>query len=71
MKKESDERKKSELSDDDDNENRDEGDNKGNSDDRQEKKQEIRISNINESGSIITKNRGASIHSLVIAGQIE
>ena len=71
MKKASDERKKSELSDDDENESRDDGDNKSNSDDRQEKKQEIRISNINESGSIITKSRGASIHSLVIAGQIE
>ena len=43
----------------------------GDGKDSQEKKQEIQISNINESGSIITKNKAASIHSIVIAGQIE
>ncbi len=36
-----------------------------------EKKQEIRLSNIAQSGSITTRNDDITIHSLVIAGQIE
>lgn len=38
---------------------------------RQARKQEIQISNISESGSITTKHDDVTIHSLVIAGQIE
>lgn len=36
-----------------------------------EKKLETRLSNISDSGCVITNNKGATIHSLVIAGQIE
>ncbi len=42
-----------------------------NKEEKREKVREIRLSNINESGSVVTKKDGASIHSLVIAGQIE
>lgn len=38
---------------------------------KKEKAREVKLSNISESGSVITKNDGASIHTLVIAGQIE
>ncbi len=38
---------------------------------RREKAREVRISNINESGSVVTNKDGASVHSLMIAGQIE
>ncbi len=38
---------------------------------KREKVREVRISNINESGSVVTSKDGASIHSLMIAGQIE
>ena len=38
---------------------------------KQAKKQELQISNISESGSITTKHDNITIHSLVIAGQIE
>lgn len=36
-----------------------------------EEKLETRLSNISDSGCVITSNKGATIHSLVIAGQIE
>ena len=38
---------------------------------KKEKAREVKLSNISESGSVITKKDGASIHTLVIAGQIE
>ena len=43
----------------------------GNFEEKKEKAREVRISNINESGSIVTQKDGAAIHSLMIAGQIE
>lgn len=38
---------------------------------KKEKAREVKLSNISESGSVITKKDGASIQTLVIAGQIE
>ena len=38
---------------------------------KKEKAREVKLSNISESGSVITKKDGAAIHTLVIAGQIE
>ena len=38
---------------------------------KKEKAREVKLSNISESGAVITKKDGAAIHTLVIAGQIE
>lgn len=60
---------KNESSDNFDNDNSE--DNENDDEMKQAKKDEIRLSNITESGSITTKHDDITIHSLVIAGQIE